>query len=94
MHARTRAGVRSGSFQQLGHDDCLSVHRLLEEQLAAPAAAAEWKQLCGKRFQWSPAFDGKLRLSLETLGETQSEQKASEGPNGLANGVGSLTLND
>lgn len=84
------AGTESGALQ-LQHEDCVTVHQLLQEQLAAPAAAATWKQRCGEEFAWSPYFDGAKRLPLEKPVEPAAA--AAEAPaNGLANGVDGLKL--
>lgn len=76
----------------LRYDDCVTVHKLLQEQLAAPAAADTWKQRCGQVFAWSPYFEGQKRLPLE-----EPIAKPAEAPSdadGVANGVDGLKLHD
>lgn len=82
------SGTEAGEIS-LRHDDCVTVHKLLQEQLAAPTAADAWKQRCGQVFAWSPYFEGQKRLPLE-----EPIAEAPSDANGVANGVDGLKLHD
>jgi len=97
MHRWQRCLVLTGWTADGGilrHDDCVAVHKVLQDgTLADPAAAEQWKASCQEVFAWSAYFEGARRLPHDAPVAAAEEPTA----NGVAppvDGLSGLQVSD